>query len=40
MHFLSGRGAPLGSSWYLSRRSVAARSSIQALARRLSGLRG
>ena len=39
-HILSGARAPLGSSWYLSRRSVAARSSIQSLAKKLAGLRG
>ena len=38
-HTLSGARVPLGSTWYLSRRSVAARSSIQSLARRLTGLR-
>jgi D-aspartate ligase len=38
-HVLSGARAPLGSSWYLSKRSVAARSSIQSLAKKLAGLR-
>ena len=38
-HMLSGASAPLGSSWYLSRRSVAARSSIQTLAKKLAGFR-